>query len=131
LNVANAQTQDTDRIIQQAKDTEKQAKQVEKDAKKGKKIEQSDTRIDIRETEPVVYPGANRVRVLSIVAAVASAIAIAAQATVAISQQTSKSKREKAGLEGAIRMTIAVTVAKAVPSILSEIRTIRREMQRK
>jgi len=127
--VANAQTQDNDQIIEQAKDTEKQAKQVEKDAKQGKKIEQSDARINIRETEPVVYPGANRVRVLSIVAAAASAIA--AQAVVAISQQTSKSKREKAGLEGAIRMTIAVTLAKAVPSLLGEIRTIRREMQRK
>jgi len=116
---------------QQAKQAEKDAKKAEKDAKKGKEIEASDAKIDAKETGPVVYPSASRVRTLSIVAAAASAVAIAAQAIVSISQQTGKSKREKAGLEGAVRLTIAVTLARAIPSILSEIRTIRREMQRK
>jgi len=127
-----------DRAIQQAQDMEKRAKQAEKDAKKaeqdakkGKQIEASDARIDTKETGPVVYPSAGGVRMLSIVAAAASVVAIAAQAVVAISQQTGKSKREKAGLEGAVRLTIAVTLARAIPSVLSEIRTIRREMQRR
>ncbi len=138
-----ADVKETDRPIQdqaigqaqdmekRAKQAEKDAKKAEKDAKKGKQIEASDANIDTKETGPVVYPSANRVRTLSIVAAAASAVAIAAQAIVAISQQTGKSKREKAGLEGAVRLTIAVTLARAIPSVLSEIRTIRREMQRR
>lgn len=85
---------------------------------------------DVKETEPVPYPSANRVRTLSIIAAALSAAAIAAQTAVVIMQQTSKSKAEKAGLEGAIRMTIMVSLVRAVPSILSEIRTINRELQR-
>jgi len=138
-----ADVKDTDRAIQdqaiqqaqdmekRAKQAEKDAKKAEKDAKKGKQIEASDAKIDTKETGPVVYPSAGGVRMLSIVAAAASAVAIAAQAVVAISQQTGKSKREKAGLEGAVRLTIAVTLARAIPSVLSEIRTIRREMQRR
>lgn len=138
-----ADVKETDRVIQdgaiqqaqdmeeRAKQAEKDAKKAEKDAKKDKQIEASDAKIDTKETGPVVYPSSGRVRTLSIVAAAASAVAIAAQTIVSISQQTGKSRREKAGLEGAVRLTIAVTLARAIPSILSEIRTIRREMQRK
>ncbi len=85
---------------------------------------------DVKETQPVKYPSGSFVRTLSIVAAALSAAAIAAQAAVAVMQQLTKSKPEKAGLEGAIRMTVAVTLARAVPSILSEVRTINRELHR-
>ena len=47
-----------------------------------------------------------------------------------IAQQLGKSKSERAGLEGAIRLTIAATLARAVPSVWSEIRTISRELRR-
>jgi len=86
--------------------------------------------IDVRETTPVSYPSGEAPRMLNVVASALSAAAIVAQAAVAISQQMGKSKREKAGLEGAIRMTLAVTLARAIPSVLSEIRTINRELQR-
>jgi len=69
---------------------------------------------DVKETTPVRYPSAEAPRMLN----------------VAISQQMGKSKREKSGLEGAIRLTLAVTLARAIPSVLSEIRTINRELQR-
>ncbi len=86
--------------------------------------------INVKETTPVKYPSADLVRTLSIVAAVLSAAAIAAQAAVSIMQQFSKTKVEKAGIEGAVRMSIAVTLARAIPSVLSEVRTINRELQR-
>lgn len=85
---------------------------------------------DVSETRPVKYPSSNAVHTLSIVAAGLSAAAIAAQAAVGIAQQLGKSKAERAGLEGAIRLTIAATLARAVPSVLSEIRTISRELRR-
>ncbi len=85
---------------------------------------------DVSETRPVKYPSSNAVRTLSIIAAGLSAAAIAAQAAVGIAQQLGKSKPERAGLEGAIRLTIAATLARAVPSVLSEVRTISRELRR-
>lgn len=85
---------------------------------------------DVNETQPVKYPSSKAVRRLSIVASALTAAAIAAQAAVKILQQTGKSKSERAGLEGAVRMTIAVTLAKAVPSLLSEVRTLSRELRR-
>lgn len=85
---------------------------------------------DVNETQPVKYPSSAAVRRLSIAASALTVAAIAAQAAVKILQQTSKSKAERAGLEGAVRMTIAVTLAKAVPSLLSEVRTLSRELRR-
>ena len=85
---------------------------------------------DINETQPVKYPSADMVRKLSIVASALTAAAIAAQAAVKVAQQMGKSPRERAGLEGAVRLTVAATIASAVPSILSEVRTISRELQR-
>lgn len=85
---------------------------------------------DVSETRPVKFPSTDTVRKLSIVAAGLTAAAVATQAAVAVAQQLGKSKEERAGLEGAVRMTIAVALAKAVPSILTEIRTISRELQR-
>lgn len=85
---------------------------------------------DVSETKPVKYPSSSGVRTLSVVAAGLSAAAIAAQAAVVIAQQLGKSKEERAGLEGAVRLTILAAVAKAVPSVLSEVRTISRELQR-
>ncbi len=98
----------------------------DKDDKKNKDVKAK----DVKETTPVRYPSAEAPRLLNVVASALSAAAIAAQAAVAISQQMGKSKREKAGLEGAIRLTLAVTLARAIPSVLSEIRTINRELQR-
>ena len=85
---------------------------------------------DVSETRPIAYPSSETVRRLSILASALTAAAIAAQAAAKIAQQMSKSKAERAGLEGAIRLTILATLARAVPSILSEIRTISRELQR-
>ncbi len=85
---------------------------------------------DVSETRPVKYPSRDFVSKLSIVAAGLTAAAIATQAAVTVAQQLGKSKAERAGLEGAVRLTIAAAVVKAVPSILSEIRTISRELQR-
>jgi hypothetical protein len=70
------------------------------------------------------------VRWLSILASGLTAAAIAAQAAAKIAQQMSKSKAERAGLEGAVRLTIVTTLARAVPSLLSEVRTISRELRR-
>jgi hypothetical protein len=86
---------------------------------------------NVSETRPVKYPSSSAVSTLSIVAAGLSAAAIAAQAAVVIAQQMGKSKAERAGIEGAIRLTIAATLARAVPSILSEVRTISRELQKR
>ena len=126
--MTNADTRTEDQIIQQAQQAQKEAKRVEQEAKKGKK--QAEGQINIHDVEPVSYPSSNIVRTLSIAAAALSAATIATEAAVVILQQTSKTKREKSGLEGAIRMTIMVTLARAVPGILSEIRTINRERQR-
>jgi len=84
----------------------------------------------IRETKPVEFPSSQLVRRLNIAAGILTAAAIAAQAGVEILQQTSKSKAEKAGLETAVRLDIAVTLARAVPSLLSQIRTISTELRR-
>ena len=127
--MAHVEARTEEQVIQQAQQVQKEAKQVEKDAKKGKK--RAEGQIDIHDVEPVRYPSSSLVSTLSIVAAALSAATIAAQAAVAILQQTQKTKREKAGLEGAIRMTLAVTLAKSVPGILNEIRTINRELQRR
>lgn len=86
---------------------------------------------NVPETKPVKYPSADLVRKLSIAASALSAAAIAAQAAVTVAQQLSKSKRERSGLEGAIRLTVAATLAKALPSILKEVRTVSQELGRK
>ena len=85
---------------------------------------------DVSETQPVKYPSSNFVRRLNVMASALTLGAIAAQAAVKVLQQTSKSKAERAGLEGAVRLTIASTLARAVPAILSEVRTISRELRR-
>jgi len=85
---------------------------------------------DVSETRPIAYPSSETVRRLSILASALTAAAIAAQAAAKIAQQLSKSKAERAGLEGAVRLTIATTLARAVPSLLSEVRTISRELRR-
>ena len=77
------------------------------------------------------YPSTSLVRKMSIAAAALSAAAVAAQAAAAVAQQLGKTDREKSGLEGAVRMTIALTLAKAVPTLLKEIRTISEEMGKK
>jgi hypothetical protein len=84
----------------------------------------------VSEIKPLKFPSSQMVRRLNIAAAVLTAAAIAAQAGVEVLQQTSKSKTEKAGLESAVRLSIAVTLAKAVPSLLSQIRTISTELRR-
>jgi len=78
----------------------------------------------------MAYPSSETVRRLSILASALTAAAIAAQAAAKIAQQMSKSKAERAGLEGAVRLIIVTTLARAVPSLLSEVRTISRELRR-
>ena len=85
---------------------------------------------NVSETRPVKSPSSEAVRRLSIAASALTAAAIGMQALVKIVQQTGKPKEAKAGLEGAMRLTIAATLARAVPSILSEVRTISRELRR-
>ena len=85
---------------------------------------------DVSETRPIAYPSSETVRRLSILASALTAAAIAAQAAAKIAQQMSKSKAERAGLEGAVRLMIVTTLARAVPSLLSEVRTISRELRR-
>ncbi len=85
---------------------------------------------DVANSQPVKYPSSTLVRRLSLAASVLTAGAIASQAAVKILQQTGKSKAERAGLEGAVGLTMAVTLARAVPSLLSEIRNISRQLQR-
>jgi hypothetical protein len=85
---------------------------------------------DVSETRPVAYPSSETVRRLSILASALTAAAIAAQAAAKIAQQMSKSKAERAGLEGAVRLMILTTLARTVPSLLSEVRTISRELRR-
>ena len=85
---------------------------------------------DVSETRPIAYPSSETVRRLSILASALTAAAIAAQAAAKIAQQMSKSKAERAGLEGAVRLIIVTTLARAVPSLLSEVRTISRELRR-
>jgi pyruvate/2-oxoglutarate dehydrogenase complex dihydrolipoamide acyltransferase (E2) component len=70
------------------------------------------------------------VRKLSIAASALTAAAVTAQAVVAVAQQLGKSREERAGLEGAVRLTVAATVAKALPAILTEVRTLGRELRR-
>lgn len=95
------------------------------------KEEKDDVKLaKVDEAPPVKYPSGNAPRLLNVAAAGLSAAAIVAQALVAITQQTSKSKTEKAGIETAVRLTILATLARAVPSVLSEVRTISRELQR-
>lgn len=81
-------------------------------------------------TRPVAFPSSGTVRRLNIAASALTAAAIGLQAAVKIAQQTGKSKAERAGLEGAVRLTLAVVVARAVPALLSEVRTISRELRR-
>ena len=85
---------------------------------------------DVSQTRPIAYPSSETVRRLSILASALTAAAIAAQAAAKIAQQMSKSKAERAGLEGAVRLIIVTTLARAVPSLLSEVRTISRELRR-
>ena len=85
---------------------------------------------DVSETRPIAYPSSETVRRLSILASALTAAAIAAQAAAKIAQQMSKSKAERAGLEGAVRLIIVTTLARAVASLLSEVRTISRELRR-
>jgi phage terminase Nu1 subunit (DNA packaging protein) len=85
---------------------------------------------DVSETRPIAYPRSETVRRLSILASALTAAAIAAQAAAKIAQQMSKSKDERAGLEGAVRVMILTTLARTVPSLLSEVRTISRELRR-
>jgi hypothetical protein len=85
---------------------------------------------DVSETRPMAYPSSETVRRLSILASALTAAAIAAQAAAKIAQQMSKSKAERAGIEGAVRLIIVTTLARAVPSLLSEVRTISRELRR-
>jgi hypothetical protein len=56
---------------------------------------------------------------------------VAAEAAAVVAQQLGKTAREKSGLEGAVRMTIALTLAKAMPTLLKEIRTISEQMAKK
>jgi uncharacterized protein YybS (DUF2232 family) len=85
---------------------------------------------DVSETRPVTFPSSEMVRRLSIVASALSAAAIGMQAAVKVAQQAGKSKQERAGLETAVRLTIVATLARAIPAILGEIRTISRELRR-
>jgi hypothetical protein len=85
---------------------------------------------DVSETRPIDYAGSETVRWLSILASALTAAAIAAQAAAKIAQQMSKSKAERAGLEGAVRLMIVTTLARTLPSLLSEVRTISRELRR-
>ena len=85
---------------------------------------------DVSETRPIAYPSSETVRRLSILASALTAAAIAAQAAAKIAQQLSKSKAERAGLEGAVRLTIVTTLARTVPTLLSEVRAISRELRR-
>ena len=85
---------------------------------------------DVSETRPIAYPSSETVRRLSILASALTAAAIAAQAAAKIAQQMSKSKAERAGLEGAVRLTIVTTLARTVPTLLSEVRAISRELRR-
>ena len=85
---------------------------------------------DASETRPVADPGSEIVRWLSILASALTAAAIAAEAAAKIAQQMSKSKAERAGLEGAVRLMIMTTLARTVPSLLSEVRTISRQLRR-
>ena len=82
-------------------------------------------------TRTFKYPSTSFVRKLSIAAAALSAAAVAAEAAAVVAQQLGKSDREKSGLEGAVRMTIALTLAKAMPTLLKEIRTISEQMAKK
>ena len=85
---------------------------------------------DVSETQPVENPSSETVRRLSILASALTAAAIAAEAAAKIAQQMSKSKAERAGLEGAVRLMIMTTLARTVPSLLSEVRTISRQLRR-
>ena len=85
---------------------------------------------DGSKTHPIAYPSSEIVRWLNILASALTAAAIAAEAAAKIAQQLSKSKAERAGLEGAVRLTIMTTLARTVPSLLSEVRTISRALRR-
>src|ERR671931_74837 len=85
---------------------------------------------DVSETRPVADSSSEIVRWLSILASALTAAAIAAEAAAKIAQQMSKSKAERAGLEGAVRLMIMTTLARTVPSLLSEVRTISRQLRR-
>ena len=85
---------------------------------------------DGSKTHPIAYPSSEIVRWLSILASALTAAAIAAEAAAKIAQQMSKSKAERAGLEGAVRLTIMTTLARTVPSLLSEVRAINRQLRR-
>jgi hypothetical protein len=85
---------------------------------------------DGSKTRPIAYPSSEIVRWLRILASALTAAAIAAEAAAKIAQQMSKSKAERAGLEGAVRLTIMTTLARTVPSLLSEVRAINRQLRR-
>jgi hypothetical protein len=85
---------------------------------------------DVSKTRPIADPNSEIVRWLSILASALTAAAIAAEAAAKIAQQMSKSKAERAGLEGAVRLMIMTTLARTVPSLLSEVRTISRQLRR-
>jgi hypothetical protein len=86
---------------------------------------------DVSKTRPIADPNSEIVRWLSILASALTAAAIAAEAAAKIAQQMSRSKAERAGLEGAVRLMIMTTLARTVPSLLSEVRTISRQLRRK
>ena len=86
---------------------------------------------DVHPTRPASYPANRLVRILTIAASGLSAAAMTAQVAVKIVQVGSKSKQERAGIEGAVKLTLAVTVVKAFPAVLKEIRTLSKELRKR
>lgn len=92
--------------------------------------ERSTTLAKTPHTAPVEFPSSPLVRRLNTLAVLLTITLIIVQTLVAISQQMTKSKGEKAGLEGAMLLTVAGIVARNVPNLLREVRALREQLDR-
>ena len=76
----------------------------------------------------IQYPSSSVVKYLNLAAASVTVISVILDAAVPVAQQLGKNKQAKAGLEGAINLTILLTLVRTVPRLFGAVRTFRAQL---
>jgi hypothetical protein len=76
----------------------------------------------------IQYPSSQVVKYLNLAAASVTVVSVILDAAVPVAQQLGKNKQAKAGLEGAINMTILLTLVRTVPRLVGAVRIFRAQL---
>jgi hypothetical protein len=68
------------------------------------------------------------VKYLNLAAASVTVVSVILDAAVPVAQQLGKNKQAKAGIEGAINLTILFTLVRTVPRLIGAVRTFRAQL---